>query len=123
MAEQGTPDPGSVARGGQPDLEALREYVTALLDEVVEGGRLVDLGEIDEAAVPEMEAADGSDEAAVGAEGERGGAAESRSGEDALPVGQNPREALEVTDSQLAALDSAHDALAEALQTLDSGRG
>lgn len=95
------PDPSAMPGSGV-DLARLREHVSELLDQAVTGGSLV--------SVPSQRSE------TVEADGV--------SATDHVDRAEQEPEAqlVEVTGEQLDALNEAHDALAEALSSLDSGR-
>lgn len=95
-ADTNRPDPGSMPGTGI-DLAKLREHVEDLLDEALAGGALVTVEAPSSAGDEDPTDADAADEL-------RG------------------EELVEVTAEQLEALNAAHDALADALASLDSGR-
>lgn len=93
-ADTSRPDPGSMPGTGI-DLAKLREHVEDLLDQAMADGALVTVE-----------------------------APSSTGGEGPADAGDEPREEelVEVTAEQLEALNAVHDALADALASLDSGR-
>lgn len=94
FADSNRPDPGSMP-GTAIDLAKLRERVEDLLDQALSDGALVTVE-----------------------------APSSEGGEDSADAGNEIREEelVEITAEQLEALNAAHDALADALASLDSGR-
>lgn len=90
------PDPAGMPGSGI-DLAKLRQHVEDLLDQAMSDGALVTV------------------EAPSSSEGEDSGDAEAND----TP---HDEELVEVTAEQLEALNAAHDALADALASLDSGR-
>ena len=95
-ADANRPDPGAMPGSGI-DLARLREHVENLLDQAVTDGVLVTVESPDSTEREDADVADSSGES-------------------------HEEELVEVTADQLDALNAAHDALADALASLDSGR-
>lgn len=95
-ADANRPDPGAMPGSGI-DLARLREHVENLLDQAVTDGVLVTVESRDSTEREDADVADSSGES-------------------------QEEELVEVTADQLDALNAAHDALADALASLDSGR-
>ena len=95
-ADKGRPDPGAMPGTGI-DLNRLRQHVEDLLDQAITAGEIVTVK------------TEGSD-------------ADSEHETNAVTAEPHYEELVEITAEQLDALNSAHDALAYALASLDSGR-
>ena len=95
-ADINRPDPGAMPGAGV-DLDRLRHHVGDLLDQAMTAGEIVTVK------------AASSD-------------ADNEHGANAVTAEPHYEELVEVTAEQLDALNSAHDALADALASLDSGR-